>query len=679
MRQPFAPKSEFDATLALIQAGDLVAAEARARASLGSWPRDVNMQGLLGALLIKRDRFDEAEEVLTRVIAEAPSFAKPHEDLGMLLLQLQRPAEAARCLEKATRLDPTLEQAWFTLGKTYVVLGRGADADAAFEKSFDLSPERRMMAHAAEHQREGRLEEAERLYRRVLRHNPNHVDALRLLAMLSLTAQREADAETLLLKAVTVAPDFLAAWLELGKLRNDLDRYAEALECFDRVLAIDPKNVQAQFLRAQALAQAAFTPEAIDTYRKCLAIRPDHIGARLGLGHVLKAVGQYQAAVDSYRECIRQRPEFGETYWSLANLKTYRFDDATLAEMQRRVEGGGLTASSEVNFLFAIAKALEDRGEYEHAWEFYTRGNQAQRKQVSYDPVQTEVVNDRLIETFSAEFLDAHRGCGNPDDAPIFIVGLPRSGSTLLEQILASHSAVEGTSELPYVGRLTTWLNRNRAGGVNYPEALRELEPRHFEQLGVDYLRYARLHRRSGHPRFIDKMPNNFPSVGFISVILPNARIIDARRHPLDATVSCYRQLFAKGQAFTYDLTEIGEYYLQYQRMMDHWAAALPGKVLTVQYEEVVADLEGQARRMLEFCGLPFEQACLRFYESERTVRTPSAEQVRQPIYDKSIGQWRRYERHLDELLTVLAPLRARYAAWERGAPSAGGPLEGGR
>ncbi len=666
MRSPLAPKAEFDATLALVQAGNLAAAEQQARAALASWPRDVNMQGLLGALLIKLNRPDEAERLLMGVIAEAPSFAKPHEDLGVLLLQQERPEQAARLLEKATRLDPGLEQAWFTLGKAYAVLGRGADADAAFEKCFELSPERRMMAHAAEHQREGRLEEAEHLYRRVLRHNPGNVDALRLLAMLSLSAQREAEAESLLLKVVAIAPDFLAAWLDLGKLRNDLDRYAEALECFDRVLAVEPRNVQALFLKAQALAQAAFTHEAIDMYRQCLAARPDHIGALLGLGHVLKAVGQYQPAVDSYNECIRQRPELGETYWSLANLKTYRFDHAALSDMQRRVAAGGLSVSSEVNFRFAIAKALEDRGDFEPAWEFYASGNQLQRKEVSYDPVQTEVVNDRLIATFSAQFLAAHAGCGNPDDAPIFIVGLPRSGSTLLEQILASHSAVEGTSELPYLGRLTTWLNRNRAEGINYPEAVRELEARHFEQLGTDYLKYARLHRRRGSPRFIDKMPNNFPSIGFLSVILPNAKVIDARRHPLDATVSCYRQLFAKGQPFTYDLTEIGEYYLQYQRMMDHWASVLPGKVLTVQYEEVVGDLEGQARRMLDFCGLPFEESCLRFYESDRPVRTPSSEQVRQPIYDKSIGQWRRYERHLDELLTVLEPLRGRYAAWER-------------
>lgn len=672
MRVPFAPKSEFDATLALIHAGDFAAAESRARTALVSWPRDVNMQGLLGALLIKLNRTNEAEQLLLGVIAEAPSFAKPHEDLGVLMLQQERADEAVRYLERATRLDPKLEQAWFNLGKAYATLGRGADADAAFEKSFELSPERKMMAHAAEHQREGRLDEAEHLYKRVLRHNPNNVDALRLLAMLSLKGQREAEAESLLLKAVAAAPDFLAAWLDLGKLRNDLDRHAEALECFDRVLAIEPQNVQALYLRAQALAPSGFTEEAIALYRQCVALRPDHIGALLGMGHALKTVGQYQQAVDSYNECIRYRPEYGETYWSLANLKTYRFDDAALQEMQQRVAAGGLTTSSEVNFRFAIAKSFEDRGDFERAWEFYSTGNQRQRKEVSYDPVQTEVINDRLVATCTADFLESHRTDGNPDPAPIFVVGLPRSGSTLLEQILASHSAVEGTSELPYIGRLTSWLNRNRAEGVNYPEAIRELEPRHFAQLGEDYLKFARLHRRQGNPRFIDKMPNNFPSVGFIALILPNAKIIDARRHPLDATMSCYRQLFAKGQAFTYDLTEIGEYYLQYQRMMDHWATVLPGKVLTVQYEEVIADVEGQARRMLDFCGLPFEEGCLRFYENSRPVRTPSSEQVRQPIYDKSIGQWRRYERHLDELLTVLAPLRERYAAFEGGPPFAG-------
>ena len=276
---------------------------------------------------------------------------------------------------------------------------------------------------------------------------------------------------------------------------------------------------------------------------------------------------------------------------------------------------------------------------------------------------------------YTPDFFESRAGTGNSDPSPIFILGLPRSGSTLLEQILASHSQVEGTSELPYIGRASSSLNRNRNEGLNYPEAMRELAPDNLRALGEEYLASARAHRRSGTPRFIDKMPNNFPNAGFIATILPNAKIIDARRHPLDACLSCYRQLFAKGQNFTYDLTEIGEYYLQYQRLMDHWAAVIPGYVLTVQYEEVVADFETQVRRLLDFCGLPWEEACLRFYESERPVRTPSSEQVRQPIYNRSVGHWLNYESHLAELVEVIAPIRDRYRRYE--APERASGLAG--
>ncbi len=665
MRSLIAPKAVFDEAIALINSGDLATAEARCRQALEIYPRDVNMRALLGALLIKLNQSADAEELLLKAIADAPTFAKPHEDLGYLLVQQNRAAEALPHLERATHLDPKLERAWFALGKALAMLGRGADADQAFERCFELSPERRMMALAAEHQKEGRLDEAEHLYRRILRHDPHNVDAIRLLGLIAAQAGRAVEAESLLQKAISLAPDFLAAILDLGRLLKEQDRYAEALECFDRALTLDAASPQAHFLRASTLAPAAFTHEAIDAYRRCLQLRPGHIGALIGLGHLLKAIGRYEEAVASYNECIRQRPDLGETYWSLANLKTYRFDAATVAEMERRVGGSGLTAQSEVNFLFALGKAYEDRSDFERAWHFYSTGNTKQRAEVAYDPVLTEVTNDRLVKVFSADFLQAQRGVGHPDPAPIFILGLPRSGSTLLEQILASHSQVEGTSELPYLGRVATWLNRNRADGINYPEAVRELEPQNFESLGKDYLAYAQLHRRSGAPRFIDKMPNNFPNIGFLSMILPNARIIDARRHPLDACVSCYRQLFAKGQNFTYDLTEIGEYYLQYQRMMDHWAEVLPGRVLTVQYEQVVTDFEAQVRRLLDFCGLAWEDACLRFYESDRPVRTPSAEQVRQPIYDRSIGHWRNYAQHLDELITVIEPIRDRYRRYE--------------
>ncbi|MGH8197353.1 MAG: tetratricopeptide repeat-containing sulfotransferase family protein [Steroidobacteraceae bacterium] len=664
--QPLAaPKTTFDQAIALIQSGDLGAAEARCRAALERYPRDVNMQALFGALLIKLERPEEAERLLREVIAAAPTFAKPHEDLGYLLMQAKRPADALPLLERATHLDPNLDRAWFNLGKALALLGRGKEADAAFEKSFALSPERRLMALAAEHQREGRFEEAERLYRRVLGDNPKNVDALRLLAQIAVKTDHADEAETLLERAIALAPDYQMAIIDLGRVYKDQDRFAEALERFDRAIALDPGSPQAHYLRAATLARASFTYDAIDAYRQCLALRPSHSGALLGLGHVLKAVGDYDGAVESYHACIKNAPDSGETHWSLANLKTYRFDDATVAEMERHAASASGGPQSEVNFLFALGKAYEDRGDFERAWHFYRGGNEKQRALVAYDPVQTEAVNDRIVDVYTTEFHGERNGAGHPDPAPIFILGLPRSGSTLLEQILASHSQVEGTSELPYIGRIANSLNRNRERGINYPEAMRELTPANLRTHGEEYLAWAKMHRRSGAARFIDKMPNNFPNVGFISLVLPNARIIDARRHPLDACFSCYRQLFAKGQNFTYDLTEIGEYYLQYQRMMDHWAAVVPERVLTVQYEEVVTDFETQVRRLLDFCGLTWEDACLRFYESERPIRTPSAEQVRQPIYDRSVGHWLNYERHLGELIDVIAPIRNRYRRYE--------------
>jgi tetratricopeptide (TPR) repeat protein len=666
MEHPGAPRAVFDEAIGLVNAGALGAAEARCRQALERWPGDVNMQGLLGALLLKRDEFPEAERLLREVTEAVPSFAKPQEDLGFLLVASGRPAEALPFLERATRLDPSLDRAWFTLGKAYALLGRGIEADAAFERSFERSPERGMLARAAEHQKEGRTEEAEKLYRRVLHANPRNVDALRLLASIAAAAGHAEDAEAMLQEAIRLAPDYLLALIDLGQLYKEQDRYAEAIACFDRIIALDPSQVQSHFLRAAALARASFTPEAVAGYRRCLELRPRHAGALLGLGHALKAAGDYAGAVAAYDECRGLTPDSGEVWWSLANLKTYRFDDAAIEAMEGHAAAAATTAPSRVNFLFALGKAHEDRGDYELAWDRYRRGNAAQRAEVSYDPVQTEVMNDRLVAAYDAQLFEALGGAGNPDPAPIFILGLPRSGSTLLEQVLASHPAVEGTAELPYVGKLATGIGRRRAGD-SYPEAMRTLHRDELAALGGEYLSLARTHRRSPAPRFVDKMPNNFPNAGLIALMLPNAQIIDARRHPLDACFSCWRQLFAKGQNFTYDLTEIGEYWLQYQRMMDHWAAVMPGRVLTVQYEAVVADFEAQVRRILDFCGLPFDAGCLRFYESDRAVRTPSAEQVRQPIYDRSVGHWRRYERHLGELVAVLAPGRERYRRDEAG------------
>jgi len=665
MPHPHAARSNLNEAIQLINAGEADKAEAFCREAIERNPRDVNMVALLGATLLKTRQTPEAEKFLREAIDLAPTFAKPHEDLGYLLVEHRRAEEAVVVLRTATRLDPTLELAHFTLGKALAMLGKGKEADEAFEKSFDLNPERKKLAHAVEHQKAGRLDEAEQLYNEVLRANPANVDALRMMGTLALGASRFDEAERYFRRAISHAPDFVGAIVDQGRALKEQNRFEAAIGCFRRAIEMEPGNVQAHFLLAGTLSPAALTYDAIEAFQKTLELRPNHVGAQLGLAHLLKTVGRQKEAVQAYRECIRLRPDGGASYWSLANLKTYRLSDDDIEEMKARVDGGDLDEESEVNFLFALAKATEDRGDFNRAWQYYRDGNAKRRLGEYYDPVSAEVTHDRVIEVFDQEFLAKRSGQGHLDPAPIFVVGLPRSGSTLIEQILASHSQVEGTSELPYVGHVAGSLNLNRADGVNYPEAVRELGLAHLESLGQEYLRAAQMHRTEGAPRFIDKMPNNFPSLGFIHMILPNAKIIDARRYPLDSCLSCFRQLFARGQPFTYDLTDIGEYFLEYQRLMDYWHEVLPGRVLTVQYEDMVTDLENQVARLLEYCELPWEDACINFHETERPVRTASSEQVRQPIYTKSINHWRNYEQYLGELIEVLEPSLPRYAQYE--------------
>ena len=665
MGQASTSRATLSEAIELINAGERGKAESICRDAIERNPEDVNMIALLGATLLKSGQMADAEMFLWQTIQLAPSFAKPHEDLGYLLVEQGRPEEALPILRTATRLDPSLERAHLYTGKALALLGKGKEADVAFEKSFELNPVSKTLAIAAEHQLAGRLEEAKALYGDVLRADAENVDALRMMGTIAFTESRPADAERYLRQTVALAPDFVGAIIDLAQVLKDEGRFEEAISNFRRAIELEPGNVKAQFLLGSALAPSALTYEAIEAYQRALELRPSHVGAHLGLGHVLKTVGRQKEAVDSYRECIRLRPDNGATYWSLANLKTYNLSSADIEEMVSQLEDGDVNKESEVNFLFALAKATEDRKDFDLAWQYYEKGNAERRMTEYYDPVRAEVINDKVIETFDAELLAKLGGQGHADPAPIFVLGLPRSGSTLIEQILASHSQVEGTSELPYVAHAMNSLNLNRADGINYPEAVRELGANNLKLLGQKYLRDAQMHRTEGAPRFIDKMPNNFPSVGFINLILPNAKIIDARRHPLDSCLSCYRQLFARGQPFTYDLTDIGEYFLEYQRLMDHWHEVLPGQVLTMQYEDVVQDFETQVRRLLDFCDLPWEESCVRFYETDRPVRTASSEQVRQPVHSKSINFWRNFEDKLDELITVLEPVRDRYRRYE--------------
>ncbi|MCX2983006.1 sulfotransferase family protein [Halieaceae bacterium IMCC14734] len=656
-----ASRATFEKIMQHLAQGERDAALEKCQTALQRSPSDVNMLGLMGAILIQASQPKQAEKLLRRTIELAPTFAKPHEDLGMLLVALNRSEEAIGLLKKAVRLDPELESAWFHLGKALARTGNGKEADLAYEEAFKLAPQRQELARAAESLKQGRPEEAEGICRRILQREKNNVDAMRLLALIAAQSGKTDDAEILLERVTSLAPDYNLAQLDLGNIYREQDRYSEAIHRYQKVIDNDPDNAQAHFLLAGVLSQAALNERAIDSYQRCIELQPEHAAALLGLGHALKTVGQQEAAITAYRQCTVLRPENGESWSSMANLKTYEFSDAEIVDMHSAIADQELEPSSAVHFYFALAKAYENRHQYSQAWGHYVTGNHRQRQLVSYDPVRTELLNDAIIEVFSEEFLEANAGSGNLDASPIFILGMPRSGSTLTEQILASHSQVEGTSELPYIGRLSAGLSRNRSNGINYPEAVREVSASYLQKLGDEYLQLAQMHRIQGAPRFVDKMPNNFPNIGLIHLILPNAKIIDARRNPLDACLGNFKQLYARGQNFTYDITEIAEYCLEYHRLMDHWEKVLPGKILRVQYEDTVLDLQTQVQQLLTFCELPWESACLHFHDTERAVRTASSEQVRQPIYTGAINFWRHYAEHLDELTDILQPLLGRY------------------
>jgi tetratricopeptide (TPR) repeat protein len=571
-------------------------------------------------------------------------------------LQLGRVDEAIDRLRKALELDSKLQSAQLALGQALARSGRAEQADALMHDFLQADPARQLIAQAAEHHRAGRIEQAEAVYREILRRDPNHVEALRLLALVAMNAEHYGQAEQLLKRAVEIAPDFLPAWIDLSRAQLERLEVPAALASVERALQLNPHSASVHVNLANAQARSGRHDHAIASYGRAIELDPGLPAGYLGLGNTLKTVGRQAEAINVYRRATTLRPELSEAWWSLSNLKTFRFEDREIEAMERQLEQPGLSDEARTQFCFALAKAREDAGDHERAFELYERGNRLRRARENYDPVQTEALNERIIEVFDAPFLARHAGLGDPDRAPIFVVGLPRSGSTLIEQILASHSLVDATHELPEVGRLIQRLNRERRDRVAYPEAVRDFGDENWPALGRSYIARTRQYR-GGAPHFIDKNPNNFASIGLLSLILPNAKFINARRHPLDTCLSCYKQLFARGQPFTYDLVELGEYYLQYAQLMTRWQAVLPGRVLDVQYEAMVDDQAGQTRRLLDFCGLPWEDACLRYYETQRAIRTASSEQVRRPIYASSIGLWRHYVRELAPLSEILQPV----------------------
>ena len=648
----------FQQAQTFLQSGEVESAEAVCVGALNQYPDDVNLLCLSARALVKLHRFDEANERIENALSFFPEFARAYEVRGDLLLAKGELPAAAEAFQQALRLDPKRQRTRMKLGPVFMHMGRIEEAQALQGEIVDFSQDNKDIAKAAELEKEEKFDQAEKLYRQILTRHPDNVSAMRLWAGLGIQQKRYADAEVLLQQAVKVAPGFGRALGDLVTVQYEQEKFADAIETAKRLVALDANVANGHFLLASALASAGHLQDAVESFDNGLKIAPDDVKALCAKGNVCRTIGDQDGAIAAFRSSIRANPLFAEAYWNLANLKLFRFENTEVDDMLALVGDERILPEGQVQLNNALGLEFDGRKEYDRAFEFIDRGNKLRREQEFYDRVEHEEKVDQTIEAFTQQFLDGNAGHGDPEPAPIFIVGLPRSGSTLLEQILSSHSEVDGTHELHDLG-LMIRTNRKLSGpGAKYPNSVVNIDKFAFNSLGSEYIERTRRHR-GDRPFFTDKNPNNYVHVGLLHLILPNAKIINARRHPLDSCFGSYKQLFAQGQPFSYDLVELGEHYLQYQRLMDHWHEVLPGKVLDVKYEEVVADLEGQVRRILKYCGLEWEESCLRFHETRRSVKSASSEQVRRPIYKSAVNTWQHYEPHLGPLIEVLEPLLA--------------------
>ncbi|MDB6045557.1 MAG: hypothetical protein JWM63_4108 [Gammaproteobacteria bacterium] len=604
-----------------------------------------------------------AGAVFAILAARQPRWAVAHCELGLTLGTLERGEDAVAALRRAVELDPDLANAWRALADHLEAMGDDAGSQNARARFLKASTRDPRLLSAAAALCENRIPEAEGLLRQHLIEYPTDIAAIRMFAEVAARLERYRDAENLLARCLELAPGFHGARHNYAVVLHRQAKSAEALPHIEQLLALEPRNPTYRTLKAAILTGVGEYSGAIDIYAAVLTEYPNQPNIWLSYGHALKTAGRQAEGIRAYRRTIELEPSSGEAHWSLANLKTFRFDAEDLQRMSTQLARSNLAADDRYHFHFALGKALEDDKLYAGSAGHYLQANALRRAELAYDPAQNHAHVERSRALFTARFFAAHAGAGATATDPIFIVGLPRAGSTLLEQIIASHSQVEGTMELPDVAVIARTLGgtKQRGEAARYPEVLEALDAETLRAFGEQYLARTRIHRKRGAPFFIDKMPNNFAHVGLIHLMLPNAKIIDARRHPLGCCFSGFKQHFARGQSFTYDLAEIGAYYRDYVELMAHFDEVLPGRVHRVFYERLIEDTEVEVRRLLEYCCLDFEPACLRFYENERAVRTASSEQVRTPIFRDGLEQWRNYEPWLAPLKTALGPVLDAY------------------
>ena len=619
-------------------------------------PDDPNVRYLACLLLRLQGRNDEAMQSLQSLTSDVPDHARAFQEMTTVALAINEPKLAHAAAERAVELDPALMQCWQFLIPLRRKFSPSSAEAAAAQLDFlrSLPPElRTVISYLANN----KVQDAERLAKHFLRDNKTHPEGMRLLAEVLTRKNILDEAQFLLETLVELQPKMIPARLQLFHVLMRRQRFHSA---FDIAASLneDAPTDTGEIKRAYAAAAFAVgnIGEAKDLYAQLAKNAPNDHLIPISQGHIFNAIGERENAVAAFQRCIALKPAHGDSYWSLANTKSYRFDDDEIASMQKIEESDALSTLDRVQICFALGKALEDKNLFDDAFNYYDRGNSLKLPTTHYDPVQLRKRVQAQIDVCTSELFDSRQNVGVQNIDPIFIVGLPRAGSTLLEQILASHSKVDGTMELHNILDLAKRLRGRDAdqdGTPRYPAILGDLDNDLFAQFGEQFIDQTRIYRGSGQ-LFIDKMPNNFFHIGLIKLILPNAKIIDARRHPMACCFSGYKQLFGEGQEFSYGLSQIGEYYKEYVRLMAHWDAVLPGHVLRVNHEDVVADLETQVHRILNYCGLEFESACLEFHKTERTVRTPSAEQVRQPIYTSGLEQWKNFEHYLAPLKEAL-------------------------
>ncbi len=564
------------------------------------------------------------------------------------------PEAAVAALRIAASRDPKCPQVWRRLADHLDVVGNHSAAADAYLKHVQYAIHDPALMSAGAALQSNRIPEAETRLRQQLREAPTDVVAIRMFAELAMRLDRGEDAEHLLERCLELAPGFSEARLNHAIVLHRMNKPTRALAELDALLRDDAQNPAYRNLKAAVLCRVGDYETAIGIYESLLRDHPQQAHVWMSCGHALKTAGHTARAIDAYTKCTEIDPDFGEAYWSLANLKTFRFSDAQIRTMQKALTRNDLDDEHRLHFDFALGKALEDRRDYAASFRHYASGNALRLKKVPYNAEETERRLQRVRQLYTADFFRERQGAGCAEASPIFIVGLPRAGSTLIEQILASHSMVEGTMELPEITSITRALKYSAEKSGTYHDALALLQPYELWELGEQYLQRTQIHRKLGRSYFIDKMPNNFAHVGLIHLALPNAKIIDARRHPMACCFSAFKQHFARGQNFSYSLNDLGRYYRDYVDLMAHFDAVLPGRVHRVQYEAIVDDTENAVRRLLDYCGLPFEAACLRFFENDRPVRTASSEQVRQPIYRDGVDHWQNYEPWLGPLQAAL-------------------------